>query len=72
LIHLTPIKFLLREAIAMMIFDFITQEEMDELPDDDPRAAFVTWPQRNAKRTSAFTGVAGDGRPICRSPAATV
>ena len=26
----------------MMIFDFITQEEIDELPDDDPRAAFMT------------------------------
>jgi hypothetical protein len=35
--------------VAMMIFDFITQEEIDDLPDDDPRAAFMT-PVRIAQR----------------------
>jgi hypothetical protein len=27
----------------MNIFDFITQDEIDDLPDDDPQAAFVTF-----------------------------
>jgi hypothetical protein len=27
----------------MIIFDFITQEEIDELPDDDPHTAFTTF-----------------------------
>jgi hypothetical protein len=27
----------------MIIFDFITQEEIDDLPDDDPQAAFVAF-----------------------------
>jgi hypothetical protein len=27
----------------MIIFDFITQEEIDDLPDDDPQAAFVRF-----------------------------
>jgi hypothetical protein len=27
----------------MIIFDFITQEEIDDLPDDDPHAAFTTF-----------------------------
>lgn len=28
---------------TMIIFDFITQEEIDDLPDDDPQTAFVTF-----------------------------
>jgi len=27
----------------MIVFDFITQEEIDDLPDDDPQAAFVRF-----------------------------
>jgi hypothetical protein len=27
----------------MIIFDFITQDEIDDLPDDDPQAAFVSF-----------------------------
>jgi hypothetical protein len=27
----------------MLIFDLITQEEIDDLPDDDPQAAFMTF-----------------------------
>jgi hypothetical protein len=28
---------------ALNIFDFITQDEIDDLPDDDPQAAFVRF-----------------------------
>jgi hypothetical protein len=31
----------------MIIFDFITQEEIDDLPDDDPHVAFVTFVRAN-------------------------
>jgi hypothetical protein len=27
----------------MNIFDFFTQEELDDLPDDDPQAAFIAF-----------------------------
>jgi hypothetical protein len=27
----------------MLVFDFVTQEELDDLPDDDPQAAFMDF-----------------------------
>jgi hypothetical protein len=36
----------------MNIFDFITPEEIDDLPDNDPRAAFVTFVRIAQKRLS--------------------
>jgi hypothetical protein len=42
----------------MNIFDFITQEEIDDLPDDNPQAAFVTFvriaQRRLGERTSTI------------------
>lgn len=44
----------------MMIFDFITQEEIEELPDDDPRLAFMTLvkiaQRRLGERTAELDG----------------
>ena len=37
----------------MDVFDFITPEEIDDLPDDDPRTAFVTFVRIAQKRLSA-------------------
>jgi len=37
----------------MNIFDFITPEEIDDLPDNDPRTAFVTFVRIAQKRLSA-------------------
>jgi hypothetical protein len=43
----------------MMIFDFITQDEMDDLPDGDPQSAFTRFVEiarrRLADRTNALT-----------------
>jgi hypothetical protein len=37
----------------MIIFDFITQEEIDDLPDDDPHVAFVTFVRIAQRRLGA-------------------
>jgi hypothetical protein len=46
------------DRCAMLIFDFITQDEIDDLPDDDPRAAFVSFvriaQRRLGERTKAI------------------
>lgn len=34
----------------MMIFDFITQDEMDDLPDDDPQSAFTRFVEISRRR----------------------
>jgi hypothetical protein len=43
----------------MMIFDFMTQEEMDDLPDDDPQSAFTRFVEiarrRLAERIDRFS-----------------
>jgi hypothetical protein len=45
-------------AGPMLIFDFITQEEIDDLPDDDPQAAFMAFvriaQRRLAEQTAKF------------------
>jgi hypothetical protein len=38
----------------MMIFDFITQDEMDDLPDDDPQAAFTRFVEIARRRLADF------------------
>ena len=44
----------------MMIFDFITQDEMDELPDDDPQSAFTRFVEIARRRLADFTGSLGE------------
>jgi hypothetical protein len=39
----------------MIIFDFITQEEIDDLPDDDPHVAFVTFVRTAQRRLGERT-----------------
>jgi hypothetical protein len=39
----------------MIIFDFITQEEIEDLPDDDPQAAFVTFVRLAQRRLGERT-----------------
>ena len=49
----------------MIIFDFLTQEEIDDLPDDDPHVAFVTFvriaQRRLGERTSEIDTSEKDG-----------
>jgi len=49
----------------MLIFDFITQEEIDDLPDDDPQAAFTTFvriaQRRLGERTNQIDTDNSDG-----------
>jgi hypothetical protein len=40
----------------MMIFDFITQDEMDDLPDDDPQSAFTRFVEIARRRSAENTG----------------
>ncbi|HLG85143.1 MAG TPA: hypothetical protein VKY22_29445 [Bradyrhizobium sp.] len=44
----------------MMIFDFITQEEMDDLPDDDPQEAFTRFVEIARRRLADRLGSLGD------------
>jgi hypothetical protein len=44
----------------MMIFDFITQDEMDELPDDDPQAAFTRFVEIARRRLAEEIASATD------------
>ena len=39
----------------MIIFDFLTQEEIDDLPDDDPHAAFTTFVRTAQRRLGERT-----------------
>ncbi|MET4208920.1 hypothetical protein [Bradyrhizobium sp. LA2.1] len=38
----------------MMIFDFITQDEMDDLPDDDPQEAFTQFVEITRRRLAEY------------------
>jgi hypothetical protein len=48
------------DVSIMNIFDFITQDELDDLPDDDPQTAFVTFvriaQRRLGERTKELEG----------------
>jgi hypothetical protein len=44
----------------MIIFDFITQEEIDDLPDDDPQAAFVRFVRIAQRRLGERTKTIDD------------
>jgi hypothetical protein len=44
-----------REEITLIIFDFITQDEIDDLPDDDPQAAFVQFVRIAQRRLGEST-----------------
>jgi hypothetical protein len=44
----------------MMIFDFITQDEMDDLSDDDPQEAFTRFVEIARRRLADHMGSLGD------------
>jgi hypothetical protein len=44
----------------MMIFDFITQDEMDDLPDDDPQEAFTQFVEIARRRLADYTAALGE------------
>jgi hypothetical protein len=44
----------------MMIFDFITQDEMDDLPDDDPQEAFTRFVGIARRKLADFTATLGE------------
>ena len=44
----------------MMIFDFITQDEMDDLPDDDPQEAFTRFVEIARRRLADYTATLGE------------
>ena len=44
----------------MMIFDFVTQDEMDDLPDDDPQSAFTRFVEIARRRLAEQIKKAGD------------
>lgn len=52
----------------MYIFDFITQDEVDELPDDDPNSAFVAFvriaQRRLSERIKMYEGVEDGWREV--------
>jgi len=50
----------------MMIFDFITQDEMDDLPDDDPQSAFTRFVEIARCRLADFTSSLGDDETAWR------
>ncbi|MGP9811011.1 hypothetical protein ACTZWT_05810 [Rhodopseudomonas sp. NSM] len=45
----------------MIIFDFLTQDEIDDLPDDDPQAAFVTFVRIAQRRLGERVSRIDDG-----------
>jgi hypothetical protein len=44
----------------MMIFDFITQDEMDDLPDDDPQSAFTRFVEISRRRLADYIDKIGE------------
>lgn len=44
----------------MMIFDFITQDEMDDLPDDDPQEAFTRFVEIARRRLADHLATLGE------------
>jgi hypothetical protein len=53
----------------MHIFDFITQDEIEDLPDDDPQAAFVTFVRIAQRRLGDHTAkIDASDEPGWREP----